>query len=132
VLHEFWFDIAAFRYLKGAYKKHRDILFSRACCDRTKGNGFKLKKVRFRLDMRIKILTVRVMKHRSWLPREMVDVPSPETFKVRLDRGLSNLSSGRSLFSLQEEFKELTVKCPFQPQLFHDSMSLWSVSLLSY
>ncbi|KAK4808965.1 hypothetical protein QYF61_015199 [Mycteria americana] len=48
-----WGDLtAAFRYLKGAYKKDGDRLFSRACCDRTKGNGFKLKEGRFRPDVR--------------------------------------------------------------------------------
>ena len=40
--------IAAFQYSKGAYKKDGDRLFSKACCDRTKGNGFKLKEGRFR------------------------------------------------------------------------------------
>ncbi|KAK4822717.1 hypothetical protein QYF61_019714 [Mycteria americana] len=29
--------IAAFQYLKGAYRKDEDRLFSKACCDRTKG-----------------------------------------------------------------------------------------------
>jgi len=39
-----WGDLtAAFQYLKGAYKKGGDRLFSKACCDRTRGNGFKLK-----------------------------------------------------------------------------------------
>ncbi|KAK4819013.1 hypothetical protein QYF61_024129 [Mycteria americana] len=42
--------IVAFQYLKGAYEKDGDKLFSRACCDRTRGNGFKLKEGRFRLD----------------------------------------------------------------------------------
>jgi len=32
--------IAAFQYLKGAYKKDGEKLFSRACCNRTRGNGF--------------------------------------------------------------------------------------------
>ncbi|GAB0188609.1 hypothetical protein GRJ2_001326200 [Grus japonensis] len=35
--------IAAFQYPKGAYKEDGDRLFSRACSDRTMGNGFKLK-----------------------------------------------------------------------------------------
>jgi len=44
--------IAAFQYLKWSYKKDGDRLFSRACCDRTGRNGFKLKEGRFRLDIR--------------------------------------------------------------------------------
>jgi len=34
---------------------------------------------------------MRVMKHRHRLPREVVNAPSLETFKVRLDKALSNL-----------------------------------------
>ncbi|KAK4810744.1 hypothetical protein QYF61_007718 [Mycteria americana] len=73
--------IAAFQYLKGAYKKDGDRLFSRACCDRTRGNGFKLKEGRFRLDIRKKFFTIRVVKHWNRLPREVVDAPSLETLK---------------------------------------------------
>jgi len=52
-----WGDlIAAFQYLKGAYHKGGDRLFIRACSNRTKGNGFKLKEGRFRLDIRKKFL----------------------------------------------------------------------------
>ena len=37
-----WGDlIAAFWYLKGSYKKRGDSVFSRVCCDRTRGNVFK-------------------------------------------------------------------------------------------
>ncbi|KFQ07941.1 hypothetical protein N329_07309, partial [Haliaeetus albicilla] len=82
--------IAAFQYLKGAYKKDGDRLFSRACSDRTRRNDFKLKEGRFRLDKRKKFFTMRVVKH--WhRPREVVDVPSLETVKVMLDGALSNL-----------------------------------------
>ena len=38
--------------LKGAYKKAGEGLFTRACTDRTRSNGFKLKEGRFRLDVR--------------------------------------------------------------------------------
>jgi len=35
--------IAAFQYLKGAYRKDGEGLFTRVCSDRTRGNGCKLK-----------------------------------------------------------------------------------------
>ncbi|KAK4829331.1 hypothetical protein QYF61_003207 [Mycteria americana] len=82
---------AAFQYLKGAYRKDGDRLFSKACCDRTRSNGFKLREGRFRLDLRKTFFTVRVVRHWNRLPREAVEAPSLETFKVRLDGALSNL-----------------------------------------
>jgi len=39
--------IAVCQHLKGAYKKDGDKHFSGACCDKTRGNGFKLKEGRF-------------------------------------------------------------------------------------
>ncbi|KFR10327.1 hypothetical protein N306_14583, partial [Opisthocomus hoazin] len=54
-------------------------------------NGFKLKEGRFRLDIRKKIFTLRVVRHWNRLRREVVDAPSLEVFKARLDRALSNL-----------------------------------------
>ena len=83
--------IAAFQYLKGAYRKDEDNLFSRDNSDRTRGNSFKLKQGRFRLNIRKKFFTMRVVKHWNGLPREVAEAPSLETFKTRLDRALSNL-----------------------------------------
>ncbi|KAJ7400136.1 hypothetical protein BTVI_107957 [Pitangus sulphuratus] len=75
--------VAAFQYLKGAYKRGGEGLFTRTCRDRTKGNGFKLKESRFRLAIRKKLFPVRVVRHWHWLPRESVE--------ARLDGALSNL-----------------------------------------
>jgi len=54
------------------------------------GNGFKLKEGRLRLDIRKKIFTMRVMRDWNRLPREAVNAPSLQVFKVKLDGALSN------------------------------------------
>ena len=67
---------AAFQYLSGACKKDGDKLFSRACCNRTRGNGFKLKEGRFRLDIHKKCFTLGLVKHWHRLPKKW-EMPHP-------------------------------------------------------
>jgi len=81
----------SFQYLKEGYRKDGDDLFSKAHCDRTRSNGFKLREGKFRLDIRKKIFTMGVVKHWHRLTREVMDASSLETFKARLDGALSNL-----------------------------------------
>jgi len=81
----------AFQYLKGAYRKDGENIFSRACCDRTRSNGFKLREDTFRLDIRKKFFTIRVVKPWHRLPRETVEAPSLGIFKAGLDGTLSNV-----------------------------------------
>ncbi|KFR02438.1 hypothetical protein N306_11401, partial [Opisthocomus hoazin] len=54
-------------------------------------NGCKLKEGRFRLDIRKKFFTMRVVRHWHRLPREAVAAPSLEAFQARLDGALSTL-----------------------------------------
>ena len=81
----------AFQYLKGDYKKEGDQLFTHIDTDRTRGNGFKLKEGRFRLDFGRKFFIERVVRCWNRLPREAVDVLSLEVFKARLDGVLGKL-----------------------------------------
>ena len=77
----------AFHYLKGAYKQEGEWLFTRVDSDRTRGNGFKLGQGRFRLDIRRKFFTQRVVTHWNRMPKEV----ALEAFKARLDVTLGSL-----------------------------------------
>jgi len=59
--------------------------------DRTRGNCFKLKEGRFRLDIRRKFFTEGVVRCWNRLPREAVVAPSLDVLKARLEGALSNL-----------------------------------------
>jgi len=56
-----------------------------------KGNGFKMKDSGFRLDIRKRSFTMRVVRPWQIFPGEAVAAPSPAVFKARLDGGLRNL-----------------------------------------
>lgn len=71
--------MVAFQYMKGAYKKDGERLLIKVRRDMTRNNSFK-EENSYRLDIR------KSNEIQNKLPGKVVDAPSQETFKDKLDR----------------------------------------------
>jgi len=93
--------------LRGAYNQEGEQLFTRVDSDRARENGFKLRQGRFRLDIRRKFFTQRVVKHWNRLPKEVVDAPSLEAFQARLDVALGSPVQWLATLHIAGELKQV-------------------------
>jgi len=74
------------------------------------------------LDIRRKFFTQRVVTQWNRLPKEVVDAPSLEAFKARLDVALGSLIWWLETLHIAGGVKLHDLCGPFQPRPFYESM----------
>ena len=101
------------------HKKAGEGLFTRVCSERTRGNGFQLKEGGFRLEIRKKFFSMRVVRPWHRLPGEAVVAPSLAVFKARSDGALGSLGWWKGSLPLTGGWKEMSYKVPSNPNQYN-------------
>ena len=83
--------------------------------DRTREDGLKLRQGRFRLDIKRNFFTQRVVTRWNRLPKEVVDAPSPEAFKARLDVALGSLVCWLATLHIAGGWNQMSIVVLFNP-----------------
>jgi len=111
-------------YLKEACKKDKDRLFSKACYDRTRGNGFKLKEGR-QTSYREEIFYSEGGESLAQIAQRGGRCPIPGKIQDQVGQGSEQpdlLIWLKMSLLIAWGLDQMAFKCPFQPKLFYDSM----------
>jgi len=112
---------AALRYFKGACQKDGDKLFCRACSDRTRGDGFKLKEGRFRLDTRMNFFSW-AGEALAWVAPIGGGCPIPGNIPGQAGRGSEQPDRAEDVPAQCRGLDWMAFKGPSPPKLFCDSV----------
>lgn len=72
-------------------RRWKFLSFTRIPMEKTKDNGYKTLLWRLQLDTGVKRFTIRKISYWNNLPKEVVDSPMLDNFKIQLDRVLGHL-----------------------------------------